>query len=61
MHNGWTRPDPVTATKEVIGPLTVGLAAMILIPGLAFRATRHFVPFIPMDDKFLCESIDPHI
>ncbi|KAJ6580947.1 hypothetical protein B0H19DRAFT_1112979 [Mycena capillaripes] len=32
-NNGWTHPEPVTATREVIGPLTFGLLGMILLPG----------------------------
>ncbi|GJE91239.1 hypothetical protein PsYK624_073880 [Phanerochaete sordida] len=31
-RTGWTHPDPVKATREVIAPLTVGLLGMILLP-----------------------------
>jgi len=31
-RNGWSRPDPMTATKEVIGPAVGGLLAMLAFP-----------------------------
>ena len=31
-RNGWSRPDPMTATKEVIGPAVGGLLAMLSLP-----------------------------
>jgi len=43
-HNGWTRPDPVAATKEVIGPVVGGLLGMILLPPLAAWLSLHLVP-----------------
>lgn len=53
--NGWIRPDPVTATKEVIGPLTGGLLGMILLPGAVFRTLQYLLPQMPVDNKFVCK------
>ncbi|CAL1715156.1 unnamed protein product [Somion occarium] len=33
-RNGWSHPDPLRATKEVIVPITFGLLSMILVPPL---------------------------
>ncbi|KAK0238548.1 hypothetical protein EDD85DRAFT_1022072 [Armillaria nabsnona] len=61
LHNGWTHPDPVTATKEVIVPVTVGLLGMIILPGLLFTILRHFLPFLPVNDKFVFIHVYPAI
>ncbi|KAJ6616969.1 hypothetical protein B0H10DRAFT_1346361 [Mycena sp. CBHHK59/15] len=52
-NNGWTHPEPVIATKEVIGPLTFGLLGMTLIPGGVFLLAQHIIPFIPRNSKLL--------
>lgn len=54
MNNGWTHPDPVSATKEIICPVSGGLICMILLPAMVCRALQYFVPFLAMDDKFIC-------
>jgi E3 ubiquitin-protein ligase MARCH6 len=54
--NGWTHPDPIPATTEVIGPVTGGLLGMIILPAAAFRALDYIVP-LPVDDKFLCRCL----
>ncbi|KAF9013558.1 hypothetical protein BDZ89DRAFT_467644 [Hymenopellis radicata] len=56
-HNGWTHPDPIAATKEVIAPMTGGLLAMILLPGLIFAGLQYLFPFINVSDKFLCKYL----
>ncbi|SJL04278.1 uncharacterized protein ARMOST_07639 [Armillaria ostoyae] len=61
LHNGWTHPDPVTATKEVIVPVTAGLLGMIILPGLLFTILRHFLPFLPVNDKFVFIHVYPAI
>ena len=55
IAHGWTRPDPVSATKEVIGPLVGGLIGMIFFPGLVFRAVQYFLPNISLDNRFICK------
>jgi E3 ubiquitin-protein ligase MARCH6 len=55
MQHGWTHPDPIAATKEVIAPLGGGLLAMILFPGVVFRTLQHFFPDLPLDNRFICE------
>uniref|UniRef100_A0A0W0F5D3 RING-type E3 ubiquitin transferase n=2 Tax=Moniliophthora roreri TaxID=221103 RepID=A0A0W0F5D3_MONRR len=62
-HNGWTHPDPVLATKEVILPLCGGLLAMILLPGVAFRALQYLVPVLETmtNDRFMFTHIYPGI
>ena len=57
MTHGWTRPDPVSATKEVIGPLTGGLLGMIFFPGLVFRVVQYFLPNISLDNRFMCKLL----
>ncbi|KAF9642788.1 hypothetical protein BDM02DRAFT_3264335 [Thelephora ganbajun] len=32
LRNAWSRPDPVTATKEIIGPVVGGLLVMLAFP-----------------------------
>ncbi|KAJ7483185.1 hypothetical protein FB451DRAFT_1233627 [Mycena latifolia] len=60
-NNGWTHPEPITATKEVIAPLTFGLLGMILLPGGIFLLAQHFVPFIPRNSKLLFMEVYPAI
>ncbi|EKM50520.1 uncharacterized protein PHACADRAFT_263859 [Phanerochaete carnosa HHB-10118-sp] len=59
-RNGWTHPDPVKATKEVIAPLTVGLLGMILLPPavvwVGLKATG-----LQMNEKLLYLHIYPGI
>ncbi|KAG6845026.1 hypothetical protein H0H87_001547, partial [Tephrocybe sp. NHM501043] len=61
MHNGWTKSDPVQATKEVIGPIVGGLLGMVLFPGLVFRAVQYLIPNVPLDDRFIFMHIYPGI
>ncbi|KAJ7623737.1 hypothetical protein FB45DRAFT_1089571, partial [Roridomyces roridus] len=60
-NNGWTHPDPVTATKEVIGPLVFGLLGMILLPGAVFLSAQQFIPFIPKNSRLLFMEVYPCI
>ncbi|EGN95092.1 hypothetical protein SERLA73DRAFT_61388 [Serpula lacrymans var. lacrymans S7.3] len=59
-HKGWTRPDPLTATKEVIGPLTGGFLGMVLLPAAMVWAARHFLA-LPIDNKFTLLHVYPGI
>jgi len=59
MMLGWTRPDPIMATKEVIAPLVGGLLGMILFPGAMFRAVQHYLPQFPLDNRFICAYFYP--
>ncbi|KAJ7777220.1 hypothetical protein B0H16DRAFT_1301759 [Mycena metata] len=59
--NGWTHPEPITATKEVIGPLTFGLLGMILLPGGVFLLAQHFIPLIPRNSNLLFMEVYPAI
>ncbi|KAJ7173518.1 hypothetical protein C8R46DRAFT_892656 [Mycena filopes] len=60
-NNGWTHPEPILATKEVIGPLTFGLLGMILLPGGVFLLAQHFIPLIPRNSKLLFMEVYPAI
>ncbi|KAF8166549.1 hypothetical protein K438DRAFT_1856932 [Mycena galopus ATCC 62051] len=60
-NNGWTHPEPVTATREVIGPVTFGLLGMILLPGGAFLLAQHFIPMIPKNSRLLFIEVYPAI
>jgi E3 ubiquitin-protein ligase MARCH6 len=51
---GWTRPDPVLATKEVIAPLVGGLAGMIIIPGVVFKVATSYFSDLVQDNRFIC-------
>jgi len=61
IANGWTRPDPIAATKDFIAPLAGGLLGMILFPGAVFRAAQFFFPVIDLDDKFIFMVVYPGI
>ena len=37
-RRGWTRPDPIAATRDVVGPLVIGLLGMLVGPPLAAAA-----------------------
>ena len=54
VRNGLAHPDPVRATKYVIGPLIVGLLGMILLPPAVLWCITRVVT-LPMDGDFLCE------
>ena len=57
MAHGWTRPEPIAATKEVIGPLTGGLLGMIFLPGLIFHMMQYFLLHVSLDNRFICKSV----
>ncbi|KAJ3995467.1 hypothetical protein F5050DRAFT_1767078 [Lentinula boryana] len=54
-RNGWTHPDPIAATKDVIAPVAGGLTGMIVLPGLMFCTLDHFFPLVGdyVSDDFL--------
>ncbi|KAJ7601555.1 hypothetical protein DFH06DRAFT_440100 [Mycena polygramma] len=60
-NNGWTHPEPVTATREVIGPVTFGLLGMIFLPGGVFLLAQHFLPIIPKNSRLLFMEVYPAI
>jgi E3 ubiquitin-protein ligase MARCH6 len=55
MQLGWTRPDPIMATKELIAPLVGGLLGMIIIPGAVYKAVLLYFPDAFQDNRFTCE------
>ncbi|KAF8872840.1 hypothetical protein CPB84DRAFT_1818035 [Gymnopilus junonius] len=59
--HGWTRPDPVTATKDVIAPLAGGLLGMILLPSLIFLAVRYVFPDVAQDNRFVFMHVYPTV
>ncbi|KAH9479708.1 ERAD-associated E3 ubiquitin-protein ligase doa10 [Psilocybe cubensis] len=59
--HGWTRPDPVRATKDVIGPLCGGFLGMIILPGAAFRALQYLFPSITVDNRFMFMHVYPAV
>lgn len=61
VTHGWLRPDPISATKEVIVPVAGGLLGMILLPGALFRAFQYLFPSLVADDKFVFMNIYPGI
>ncbi|KAF8625036.1 hypothetical protein AX17_006950 [Amanita inopinata Kibby_2008] len=61
MDNGWTHPDPATATKEVIAPLTAGLLGMIVLPGALFKLTQFLLPSVDFGGKFIFMHVYPGI
>lgn len=56
MNHGWTNPDPVTATKEVIGPTMLGLSGMIALPAMLFLIANTYVPSLQLGAKATCKS-----
>ncbi|KAJ3801118.1 hypothetical protein GGU11DRAFT_675866 [Lentinula aff. detonsa] len=54
-RNGWTHPDPIAATKDVIAPVAGGLTGMIILPGLVFCAVVQLFPLVGdyVSDNFL--------
>ena len=58
----WQRPDAITATVDVIIPVTFGLLGMLLLPlGVVWVSQRMHV--LPPNGKFACENysfILPH-
>ncbi|KAI0085732.1 hypothetical protein BDY19DRAFT_964078 [Irpex rosettiformis] len=59
-RNGWTHLDPIAATKDVIGPLVVGLLGMVVLPPAIlwgiFRAFR-----LDVDEHILFLHVYPSI
>lgn len=56
VRNGWTHPDPLRATEEVIGPAIGGMLVMILLPAGLLALARRF-SFVLVNDKFLREFL----
>ncbi|THU92959.1 hypothetical protein K435DRAFT_967467 [Dendrothele bispora CBS 962.96] len=62
-QNGWTHPNPIQSTKEVIAPLAFGLLGMIFLPGSVFIGLRALFPVIGtwVTDTFIFTHIYPGI
>ncbi|KAL0955165.1 hypothetical protein HGRIS_004073 [Hohenbuehelia grisea] len=60
-NNGWTHPDPASATKEVIGPIIGGLLGMILAPAICVAACHRYVPFFASKEKIAFINMYPGI
>ncbi|PCH44456.1 hypothetical protein WOLCODRAFT_90853 [Wolfiporia cocos MD-104 SS10] len=57
---GWTSPDPIKATKEVIAPVMTGLLGMIFLPaGLLWGVHRALS--LPLPDDFLFAHVYPSL
>ncbi|KAK2465700.1 hypothetical protein APHAL10511_002244 [Amanita phalloides] len=61
MENGWTHPDPITATKEVFAPLVASLLGMIVVPAALFKLAYVLFPSANMDGKFVFMHVYPGI
>ncbi|EIN10123.1 hypothetical protein PUNSTDRAFT_35157, partial [Punctularia strigosozonata HHB-11173 SS5] len=59
-RNGWTSPDPWSATVEVIAPAFGGLAGMLLLPALVVLSFRKFLD-MQVDNRFLLMHVFPGI
>jgi len=59
-RNGWSRPDPMIATKEVIGPAVGGLLAMLSFPVALLWVLKTITKY-PSTDRTLFTSIYPGI
>ncbi|KIK61959.1 hypothetical protein GYMLUDRAFT_243112 [Collybiopsis luxurians FD-317 M1] len=46
MFNGWTRPDPVAVTPDIIGPAAGSTTVIILLPVLIFYGVDYY--FFPL-------------
>jgi hypothetical protein len=55
IRNGWTRPDPLTASKEIIAPVIGGLLGMTIFPAVTFDGMRRLLPGLCADNKVLCK------
>ncbi|KAG7093540.1 hypothetical protein E1B28_007211 [Marasmius oreades] len=60
-HNGWTHPDPIAATRDVIIPLVSGLLGMILLPGAVFRGMQYLIPSFNVDNRSMFTHVYPGI
>jgi len=59
-RNGWTRPDPITATKEVIAPTVGGLVGMLLFPPAILWICAQITP-LPINERTLFVNVYPAI
>ncbi|KDQ50759.1 hypothetical protein JAAARDRAFT_81797 [Jaapia argillacea MUCL 33604] len=59
-RNGWTHPDPVKATREVIIPVVCALLAALLLPAGSVWLVRNTLN-LPLDDKVLFLHVYPGI
>ncbi|KAK7031639.1 RING-CH-type domain-containing protein [Favolaschia claudopus] len=58
-NNGWTHPEPITATREVIGPVMFGLLGMIFLPGGVFYLAQRFISYTPRNGRLLFMEVYP--
>ncbi|TFY72452.1 hypothetical protein EVG20_g549 [Dentipellis fragilis] len=59
-QRGWTSPDPIAATAEVIGPVILGLTAMLLLPPVLFYQLQQYFK-LQLDSKFIFMHVYPGI
>ncbi|KAA1468915.1 hypothetical protein DENSPDRAFT_834409 [Dentipellis sp. KUC8613] len=59
-QRGWSSPDPIAATAEVIGPVILGLSAMLLVPPVLFYQLQQYFQF-QLDSKFIFMHVYPGI
>ncbi|GBE86611.1 hypothetical protein SCP_0904900 [Sparassis crispa] len=59
-RNGWTHPDPIKATQDVIFPVTLGLLGALLMPPGALWGLRQVLS-LPIGDNFLFVHLYPSL
>ncbi|KAI0294319.1 hypothetical protein B0F90DRAFT_1757507 [Multifurca ochricompacta] len=58
--HGWTNPEPLSATVEVIAPLLAGLVGMLGLPPTAVAIVR-YVSSLQVDQRFIFMHVYPGI
>ncbi|PPQ70661.1 hypothetical protein CVT24_000669 [Panaeolus cyanescens] len=58
---GWTRPDPIGATRNVIAPIVTLSLVFILVPAVVFVGVNHFIPNLIDDKRVLYTQIYPGV
>ncbi|THH12440.1 hypothetical protein EW146_g7700 [Bondarzewia mesenterica] len=52
-QHGWTNPSPISATRQVIAPLMIGLSGMLVLPPLVALVFQRLLPSGINDDYLL--------
>jgi hypothetical protein len=55
-NNGWSYPDPLATTTELVIPATLGLLGMLLVPAAAYKLMSYYFPVAWQSDRMLCKS-----
>ncbi|KAI0048750.1 hypothetical protein FA95DRAFT_1007728 [Auriscalpium vulgare] len=58
--HGWTSPDPIRATTEIIAPMLAGLIGMLLLPPVIVLLINTVAP-VKLDDRFILMHVYPTI